>query len=205
VATKTRPEAARLANELTRHFGRQPFTATDMAEEIVTSDDPTALIAAIEEALAHAAAAGESGELDDALWGPAPTDAELAAARESARAAVDGALASALGDALNRDEAARQLGITPQAVSKRHAAGALVALTRGRERRFPAWQFHEGAVLPGLRELIAAYPGTPLALTVWATSPAADLDGNAPAEVLARPGGVPRVVEAAHALTAAAW
>ena len=53
--------------------------------------------------------------------------------------------------------------------------------------------------------MIAAYPGTPLALTTWATAPSADLDGRTPAEALTERGGVQRVVDAARALTPAAW
>ncbi len=205
MATTTRREAARLAGELTRHFGSEPITATALAEELVDGDRAAELIAAIEDALERAAAAGDTDRVDEALWGPPPSDEAVADARRLGQEAVEAALGAALADALNREQAARRLGITPQAVSKRLASGSLLALSRGRERWFPAWQFHEDGVLPGLADLIAAYPGTPLALTAWATSPCADLDGRAPAEVLTRRGGTARVVEAAEALTAAAW
>jgi Protein of unknown function (DUF2384) len=51
----------------------------------------------------------------------------------------------------------------------------------------------------------AAYPGGALSLTRWATSPSPDLDGATPAQVLARRGGIARVLEAAEALTPDAW
>ncbi len=100
---------------------------------------------------------------------------------------------------------AMALGITPQAVSKRVASGGLLALRRGRVNRLPAWQFYEDTVLPGLKQLISTYPGGALSLTIWATSPSPDLDGTTPAQVLARRGGPSRVLEAARALTPAAW
>ena len=205
MATTSDKETARLANELSRVFGDEPITARTLAEELVVGDRAVDLITLFEEAVACRAAADEPDTLDDTLWGLPPTGDELRAARETANAAVAEALTQALSDALTRDEAAQRLGVTPQAVSKRYAAGQLVALRRGRERFFPAWQFREDAVLPGLSEVIDVYPGTPLSLTMWATSPCADLDGNTPARTLARRGGVEQVLEAASALTADAW
>jgi hypothetical protein len=205
VATTGKKETTRLANELSRVFGDEPITARALAEELVVGDRAVDLITLFEDAVACRAAAGEDDTLDDTLWGLPPTSEELRAARETANAAVGEALDEALSDALSREEAGRRLGISPQAVSKRRAAGQLVALERGRERFFPAWQFREDAVLPGLADVIDVYPGTPLSLTVWATSPCADLDGRTPAQTLTRRDGVQQVLEAATALTTAAW
>jgi hypothetical protein len=203
-ATRT-PEATQLAEAIAKHVGNGAVTPSQLAAELVSLEAPTDLLAAFEDALSRAAAAQEWHGFDDALWGPAPTESELAEARRRARAELDDALAVALSDALGREAVARRLGISPQAVSKRLGAGSLVALSRGRAKHFPAWQFHEDGVLPGLAEVIDAYPGTPLALTVWATSPSADLDGRTPAEALTERGGVQRVVDAAQALSPAAW
>ena len=205
MAATRSPEATQLANELKKHLGAKPLTPQKLASELVALDAPTDLLAALEDALSRAAAAREDDELDDTLWGLPPTEPELAAARGRAQAAVNDALKTALSDALSREEVGRRLGISPQAVSKRLAAGGLVALSRGREKRFPAWQLHEDGVLPGLAEVIRAYPGTPLSLTAWATAPSADLDGRTPAETLTRRDGVQRVLDAARALTPAAW
>jgi hypothetical protein len=205
MATTAGHEAERLAEELVRRFGDEPIAARDLAAELVSEDSPLALIGALDDALSRAAAADERDELDDALWGPAPTDQQLAEARQIARSGLDEALERALADALTRDQAARRLGISPQAVSKRLAAGGLVALSRGRSKRLPAWQFHEDDVLPGLPDVIAAYPGSALSLTTWATSPSADLDDVMPAQALTRRDGVPRVLAAVQALTASAW
>jgi hypothetical protein len=149
--------------------------------------------------------AGATDQLDETLWGRAPSDRELALARRASYAKLEDALRDALSDALTREQAATRLGITPQAVSKRVASGGLIALRRGRASRLPAWQFYEDGTLPGLKQLIAAYPGGALSLTIWATSPTPDLDGSTPARALAHRSGVSRVLEAARALTPAAW
>jgi hypothetical protein len=173
-------EIDRLERELRELLREDPVRARQLASAILTSAD----------------------EVDPGLWGPRPSDEELAMARRRGDAAVASALKVALVDALTREHAAARLGISPQAVSKRVAAGALVALRRGRTRWLPAWQFHEDDALPGLAQVIAAYPGTSLALTVWATSPSADLGGLTPAEAMARRDGAARVVSAAQALAA---
>ena len=189
MSTATSQEAVRLAAELKKRLGDGPLTARELAERLVATDNPAALIAAFDDALARAAAADEADEVDHSVWGSPPDDARLAEARRVAQRAQQEALSAVMADALTRQEAAELLGISPQAVSKRHAAGALVALTRGRELHFPAWQFHEGATLPRLAGVIAAYPGGALSLSTWAVTPTADLDALAPA----------------HALRAAAW
>jgi hypothetical protein len=195
--------AARLADALIECFGEAPLTARDLAAAVTAVDRPHALIRALQEALGRAA--DENEDLDCTLWGPTPTAEQLASARKESQAAVEEAMSAALSGALTRAQAGRRLGISPQAVSKRLLAGKLVALRHGREKRLPIWQFHEDGVLPGLPELIAAWPGTALALTMWATSPSADLRGQEPARALARRGGVKRVLAAVQALTASAW
>ncbi|MBE2316662.1 DNA-binding protein [Solirubrobacter sp. CPCC 204708] len=199
------PEADRLAAALAKRMGRTTFTARELADELVASDSPAELLTALEDALARAAEADETEPLDEALWGSAPGEHELADIRRTAQQAQQEALGLVLADALTRQQAAELLGISPQAVSKRHAAGSLVALARGREQHFPAWQFHEGATLPGLAEVIAAYPGGALSLSTWATTPNPDLEGRSPERTLTRRGGVEQVLAAIEAITAAAW
>lgn len=205
MATTATPEAKRLVDELVKRLGEDPMTAHDLVAELVSSDTPVDLIGAIDDALSRAAVAEEDDELDDTLWGPDPAREQLAEARQIAQEARGDALQIALEGALTREQAAERLGITPQAVSKRLASGRLIALHRGRAKRLPAWQFHEDGVLPGLAEVIAAYPGTPLALTTWATAPSPDLDDAIPARVMTRRGGVEQVLAAIESLTAAAW
>jgi hypothetical protein len=191
----------RLAGELVKRLGEGPLTPRELAAEEASA----ALIGAFDAAMSRTAAAEETDQLDEALWGSAPTDQELARARRASNVTLEGAMRDALSGALTREQAAQRLGITPQAVSNRVASGGLVALYRGRVSRLVAWQFYEEDVLPGLKEVIAAYPGGPLSLTCWATSPSPDLDGATPAQTLARRGGPARVLDALQALTPAAW
>jgi hypothetical protein len=194
------PEAERLAGELVKRLGEGPLTPRELAAEEASA----ALIGAFDAAMSQTAAAEETDQLDEALWGFTPTDQELAQARRASNVTLEGAMRDALSGALTREQAAQRLGITPQAVSKRVASGGLVALYRGRVSRLAAWQFYEEDVLPGLKEVIAAYPGGPLSLTRWATSPSPDLNRATPAQTLARRGGPARVLDALQALTPAA-
>ena len=205
MSTATSQEAVRLAAELKKRLGDGPLTARELAERLVATDNPAALIAAFDDALARAAAANPRRCGRARRSRPPPDDARLAEARRVAQRAQQEALSAVMADALTRQEAAELLGISPQAVSKRHAAGALVALTRGRELHFPAWQFHEGATLPRLAGVIAAYPGGALSLSTWAVTPTADLDALAPAHALARRGGPQRVLAVIDAIGTAAW
>lgn len=199
------PEAERLADELVERLGEGPLSPRDLAAELAALEAPTTLIGALEAALSRAAATDETDQLDEGVWGSPPTDRELADARGAAHTTLESAMHDALSGALTREQAARRLGITPQAVSKRVASGGLVALRRGRVSRLPAWQFYEEGVLPGLKQVIVAYPGGALSLTHWATSPSSDLDDVTPAQTLARRGGLERVLDSLQVLTPAAW
>jgi hypothetical protein len=201
MATAISPKAERLAAALEERLGDKPLTARELAAELVSSEASVELLGALDEALTY----GAEVEPDVALWGPAPTAAELAQARRVAARSRREALQGALADALTRGQVAELLGISPQAVSKRHSAGALVALPRGREWRFPAWQFQDGGTLPGLADVVAAYPGGTLSLCTWATTPNADLDRRTPAEALARRGGRERVLATLEAIGPDAW
>ncbi len=77
------------------------------------------------------------------------------------------------------------LGVTKQAVSKRH----LLALTTGSGRVvYPAFQFTGGTVVPGLPSVLALLTPdvvSPWTLGAWLASPADELDGDRPIDVLA--------------------
>jgi hypothetical protein len=193
--------SGRIADAVTRNPG---ISVRDLAREVkdLEIEDLERLRDALDVLLADARPVPA---LDPAVWGEVPSPQRLAAAREVGERARETALAGALDGALTREQTAARLGVTPQAVSERMKAAKLTAIRRGREWRFPVWQFSDDDVLPGLAELIAAWPSTPLALSTWATKPAFDLDGRAPAQELSRPGGAKRVLDLAEAISAAAW
>lgn len=159
----------------------------------------------VRDAIGTVIAAPASPENGSDDWGAAPTAAQLAEARAAQEHARHAALAQVLEGALTREQAASRLGITPQAVSERLRSDRLTAVRRGREWRFPAWQFGLDDTLPGLSALVAAWPGTPVTLSTWAVTPSPDLDGATPAETLARRHGPERVAGLIEQISAAAW
>lgn len=210
-----RTRAKRAVSQLTVLLRDGEVTAAEAADLLVDAVGPVrgsefkdALDAAAERQAAYsrtpprAAVAAERG---GDPWGKPPSEAEVAAAAGRAERERAAALAADVEDSLTREQAAERLGITPQSVSERRKTGRLVGLRRGREWRFPRWQFSDDDALPGLRELAAAYPGSTLSLSVWAKRPHVDLDGRTPSEELARRGGPGRVLALVEAISAAAW
>jgi hypothetical protein len=57
--------------------------------------------------------------------------------------------------ALSAEGAASQLGITRQTADERRRAGTLLAVREGGDWCYPACQFREGGVIPGLTEVIS--------------------------------------------------
>lgn len=190
---------------------RPGVTVRELAEEIAKDESAAELIVEVYEILVGTrptSALVADGVIDDEMtnsWGAAPLADSVASARRTSERRRDEELARALDGALTREEAGKRLGVTPQAVSDRLRARRLVGLRRGREWRFPSWQFGDDGALPGIEKVIAAWPGTPLALSTWAVTPSVDLDGRSPAEVLGRGGPLEPVLDLIHSLAAAAW
>lgn len=186
--------------------GRRPgITVREIADELAQVEDVDVILHALRDMELVVFRPVRPADTLDEAWGPAPSERELAEAQRIAELARESALTSALAGALTRERAAERIGVTPQAVSERLKAGKLIGLRRGREWRFPAWQFADEGTLPLLDALIDAWPGTSLALSTWAVTPSVDLDGRTPAQALMRRGGPERVLELARALGAAAW
>ncbi len=65
-------------------------------------------------------------------------------------------LLEAEGGTISAEDAGRLLGMSRQAVDKKRRGGQLLALPVGSRQRYPVWQFKDGAMLPGLADVLAA-------------------------------------------------
>ncbi|ATG50388.1 hypothetical protein CFK38_01755 [Brachybacterium vulturis] len=99
---------------------------------------------------------------------------------------------------LTTAEVAERLGRKDASIRRSKAVGDLYALPSGggRTTRFPAWQFEGEQVVPGLREVVPAFPGHlhPLSIQRFMTTPHDELDARSPAQWLLRGGPVDVVV-----------
>jgi hypothetical protein len=204
--TTTAPQRQQVEEAVVEMVRRRPgITVNEIVDELAFDVSPEVILGLLGNLrVTGAVVARPEDALEDA-WGPAPSDVELDAIRRAGEHAEQATLAVALDGALSRDEAAERIGLTPQAVSERRKAGKLVGLRRGREWRFPAWQFADDGTLPALAELIGSWPGSSLALSTWAVTPSVDLEGLTPAQALRRRDTRERVLELTHALTVTAW
>ena len=140
--------------------------------------------------------------LRDDAWGPEPRPEAVAEATEWNAEVGLARRRELIAQSIGRDEAARLLGVSPQAVSDAIKRGRLIGLKEGREWRLPLWQFSPDAppgILPGLRELVAPFPAGIVALSRWAQTGSPDLAGLCPAAALAR-GRVAEVLALARTL-----
>jgi hypothetical protein len=199
------PHAVTALRTVAELLDRGAVTAKQVVDNLLAGGVRTAQAAELMRALAEALPASSRGaDIDDFVWGPKPSRKDTAAARATMGASREEMMRRALEGALSRAEAAQWLGITPQAVSKRRESMALTALHRGREWYFPRWQFTDDDTLPGLHELVQRYPGTALALAIWATTPNAQLDDETPADYM-RDRGVQDVLAVISDARGALW
>jgi hypothetical protein len=114
-----------------------------------------------------------------------------------------------LADALTVKDAAARLGVSESRVRQRIAARSLLAVERAGTWKLPTFQLEGGTDLPGLTDVLPAFPTDvhPAAVVLFLEAPSAelDVDGRAltPREWLMTGGPVSRVVElvkAAYAL-----
>lgn len=132
---------------------------------------------------------GEEAEQENALY-------EAASA-----VALDNELQESL---LTTREVARLLGKDPAHVRRMLASNRL--MTAGHvagQSAFPRWQFVDGNALPGLREVLAAFPSDyhPLDIQKVMTSPSEELRGRSPGNWLATGGEVEPVVRLVASLS----
>src|SRR5699024_767167 len=99
---------------------------------------------------------------------------------------------------LTTAEVAELLGRKDASIRRSKAAGDLYALpsSGGRTARFPAWQFEGSQIVPGLREIVPAFPGYfhPLSIQGFMTTPHDELGARSPAQWLLRGGPAGAVV-----------
>jgi hypothetical protein len=88
--------------------------------------------------------------------------------------------------ALTKSEVREMLGVGASRVRQRVADRSLYAISVGRERRFPALQFHDGEMVPGIGEVLKAMPGDlhPVEVGSWLTNPDPDLASGSDGEAL---------------------
>src|SRR5699024_11116046 len=116
------------------------------------------------------------------------------------RVAQDRAVAEeqAWAASLTTAEVAELLGRKDASIRRSKAAGDLYALpsSGGRSARFPAWQFEGSQIVPGLREIVPAFPGYfhPLSIQGFMTTPHDELGARSPAQWLLRGGPAGAVV-----------
>jgi hypothetical protein len=108
-------------------------------------------------------------------------------------------LSSAEGGMLSADLFAKALGVSRQAVDKQRRRGQLLAVRAGNVWRYPAWQIADGAVLPGLRRVLALLPGqSAWTVIAFCLSRNMRLGGRRPLDLLRR-GDLHPVLSAARA------
>jgi hypothetical protein len=110
-------------------------------------------------------------------------------------------LLAAEGGVLSGAAVAELLGLSRQAVDKRRRSGRLIGLTTGRRGIvYPAWQFTERGVLPGLEEVLEDLAGhDPWMQAIFMLTPDAWLDEQSPLAELKK-GHLDRVRVAAQML-----
>lgn len=145
--------------------------------------------------------------LDEALWGPAPDSVAVSKAAFADLQDQFAARRQLSIESLSRDDAAQLLGVAPQSITAKLAAGKLVGLKMGREWRLPMWQFDSddpSGILRDLDRLQSVFPGGVVSLSAWMQREQPEFGGRSPREVMSRRGSAP-VIALAQALTAAAW
>jgi hypothetical protein len=165
---------------------------------------PTSIKAGFVEAVTRT---GRERDLDESLWGRAPSTAELRTAALQTLKDDFTSRRELLHASLSRTEVAELLGISSQAVLDRLTHGDLVGLKDGREWRIPIWQINAGTergFLPGVADLRRVFPGGVVSLSRWAATPNVDLGDMTPADALAA-SRVQDVVAVAAKTTASAW
>lgn len=190
IMTKAHPSALGGAVSELQRFEDQPLRARFLARsigalaKIVERLDKRELATAMASPSAASAlftALTQPGAIEILEGGP------LTAARLRGVQARD-ALLAAEGGTLASDDVAELLRISRQAVDKRRASGKLLAVELGRRGfRYPAWQFGDTDLLPGMEETLKLLDGhPPIAQMRFFLSGDHALGGERPLDLLRR-------------------
>lgn len=101
------------------------------------------------------------------------------------------------GESISANEAANLLGRSLSSVSRGASGGRLMAFRLNGGVRYPRWQFHDGAPLPGLATVVAAVPPSwrPRKVLAVMTAPVESLDGLTPVQWLTEAGDPDQIVQ----------
>lgn len=163
--------------------------------------------AALTQALIESVDSVSGDDLDESVWGPAPTTDDLAIMRLSSLAVQFDDRKALAANSLSREQTAELLGVSPQAVTQNLEKGELAGFKTGRAWLIPSWQFDpdtQRGFLPGIADLTAAFPAGVVSLSRWVVRDSVDLDGRTPRDALAA-GDLEAVLALASSLTAAGW
>lgn len=101
------------------------------------------------------------------------------------------------GGCVSSSEAAEILKMSKQGVHKARSEGRILGLPRGQNQYyFPVWQFPNGKLLPGLKEVYAAIDANDWMKASFMLAPNTRLNNQSPLDVL-RSGAIGPVIEAA--------
>lgn len=143
------------------HSSPQDNSLRRRAIDVLTSAVTRAVESASDETLSAILAAGDAAQaLAVAPRDLAPAPPERLAAERAAKARTAhfrAKVALKAGGMFSRADVAQLLGITPAAVDKQRQRGQILGVPYGNDIRFPAAQFKDGAVVAGLKPVLAAF------------------------------------------------
>lgn len=103
------------------------------------------------------------------------------------------------GGVLSAEKAGKIVGITRQAIDKRRRGNAILAIREGSDWKYPAFQFRDGEVLPGIAEVVRGFEGQGAWVTLdFLLASESALGGRSPLDALREGdlGAVERLVRA---------
>ena len=143
------------------HSAPQDGSLRQRAIDVLTKAVTRAVESASDDTLSAILAAGDAAQaLAVAPRDLAPAPPERLAAERAAKARTAhfrAEVAEKAGGMFARADVAQLLGITPAAVDKQRQRGQILGVPYGNEIRFPAAQFKDGAVVPGIKPILAAF------------------------------------------------